>query len=176
MSNLRTSRLLLVPATAELVGMELRHPEMLGHAIQASVPANWPPEQVRAALPWFLTCLTADARLCGWLCWYGLCHQTGDALPVLVASSGFFGLPEQGTAEIGYSVLPQYQGHGYATEMVDRLAEWALSHPSVVQVAAEIPSENLASRRVLEKTGFLAVGPGRGRESERFERRAKPAV
>ena len=167
--NVQTPRFLLIPATAELVVLELNGPEALGRKLQAEVPTNWPPEQVREALPWFLGRLTADPSLSGWLGWYGLLSRA-DALPLLAASVGFFGPPEGGTVEVGYSVLPQFEGRGYATELVTALTAWALAQPDVLRVVAEADAENAASRRVLEKCGFGAAGPGREAGHLRFER------
>jgi GNAT superfamily N-acetyltransferase len=46
------------------------------------------------------------------------------------------GPPQDETSEIGYSVLPQFQGRGYATEMVGVLVKWAMGRPGVTRVAA----------------------------------------
>lgn len=93
----------------------------------------------------------------------------GAAAPVLVASGGFLGPPQDGTAEIGYSVLPQFQGWGYATEMVGGLVGWALGQPGVVRVAAETEWANPASVRVLSKAGFVPSGPAAESGGARFE-------
>ena len=73
----------------------------------------------------------------------------------------------EGTAEIGYSVLPQFQGRGYATEIVVGLVRWALGQPGVARVVAETEWANPASVRVLTKAGFapagLATEPGGAR-------------
>ncbi|MDM7917667.1 MAG: GNAT family N-acetyltransferase [Methanosarcina sp.] len=44
-----------------------------------------------------------------------LLHQNASELPVLIGSGGFIA-HENGTLEIGYSVLSDYQNKGYATE------------------------------------------------------------
>lgn len=74
--------------------------------------------------------------------------------------------------EIGYSVLPQFQGNGYATEIVQGLIEWAFSQPAVQRVTAEPLSENAAFVHVLTKLGFAATGAGREPGSLHFERMA----
>lgn len=168
--KIQTSRLWLIPATAELVGLEISSREAFGQALGAKVPADWPPELLVDALPWFLRQLEADAQLTGWLCWYGVCREGEDDKPVLAASGGFFGPPQEGTVEVGYSTLPQFQGRGYATEMVEGLVNWAMSQPTVRRVIAEANSSNKASLRVLEKLGFAQIGIGRGPDSLQFER------
>ena len=67
----------------------------------------------------------------------------------------FKGLADDGTVEIGYGILEEYQNRGYATEAVDAAAAWALKQPAVSRVEAETDPGNIASQRVLEKAGFI---------------------
>ena len=83
----------------------------------------------------------------------------------------FKGLGANGTVEIGYGVLEEYQGHGYAAEAVDAVVVWALKQPDVIRVEAETAPDNLASQRVLEKSGFLPSGTI-GEDGPRFFRNA----
>ncbi len=71
---------------------------------------------------------------------------------------------ENGVVEIGYGVSPAFQGRGYATEMVDALTTWLLGRPDVTRVTAECLETNVASARVLQKTGFELVGKKAGDE------------
>ena len=79
----------------------------------------------------------------------------------------FKGLKENGNPEIGYGILDEFQGQGYATEAVKLALKWAFSHPEVVAVEAESDPDNAASQRVLNKCGFLATGEI-GEEGPRF--------
>ena len=79
----------------------------------------------------------------------------------------FKGLHSDGTAEIGYGILEEFQGRGYATEAVKAALEWAFHHPEVTAITAEADSGNSASVRVLEKCGFTATGET-GEEGPRF--------
>lgn len=59
--------------------------------------------------------------------------------------------------EIGYSIHPEHWGFGFATEAVGAVTKFAASlHCGPVQ--ATVFADNPASRRVLEKLGFAAVG------------------
>jgi RimJ/RimL family protein N-acetyltransferase len=89
--------------------------------------------------------------------------------PILVAGGGFMGPPKGGVAQIGYSVLPQFQRQGYATEMVGGLVRWALAQPGVDRVAAETEWANPASARVLEKSGFRSTRSATVQGGARFE-------
>ncbi len=79
----------------------------------------------------------------------------------------FKGLKGNGNPEIGYGILDEFQGQGYATEAVKLALKWAFDHPKVLAVEAESDPDNAASQRVLEKCGFLATG-AIGEEGPRF--------
>ena len=79
----------------------------------------------------------------------------------------FKGLREDGVAEIGYGILEEYQGRGYATEAVQAACHWAFLHPVVRSLEAETDAGNAASQRVLEKCGFRPNGI-LGEEGPRF--------
>lgn len=79
----------------------------------------------------------------------------------------FKGLDASGMVEIGYGILEEYQGQGYATEAVGAAVLLALQQPGVSRVEAETGPDNQASQRVLEKCGFLPAGTV-GEEGPRF--------
>ncbi len=83
----------------------------------------------------------------------------------------FKGLSPDGAVEIGYGLLPEHWGKGYATEAVRAVTEWALAQPGVKTVEAETEPGNAASQRVLAKAGFLPTG-AMGEEGPRFARTA----
>lgn len=101
--------------------------------------------------------------------WYAVWIMERKDDGVTVGDLSFKGLNADGSAEIGYGVLPEYRGLGYATEAVDALARWALCQSGVCRVEAETESGNRASQRVLEKCGFAPTGVV-GEEGPRFVR------
>ena len=70
----------------------------------------------------------------------------------------FKGIDESGSAEIGYGIVENHRGYGYATEAVSAAASWALEQKSINRVTAEVDKDNIASIRVLEKSGFVPTG------------------
>ena len=73
----------------------------------------------------------------------------------IMGDMGFKGGPnEEGIIDLGYSIVPSYQGKGYATEMGKAMADWGLSQLNAKQVIATCNPDNFASIRVLEKIGF----------------------
>ncbi|WP_267640760.1 GNAT family N-acetyltransferase [Haloarchaeobius amylolyticus] len=63
-----------------------------------------------------------------------------------------------GRARLGYWVVPEHQGEGYATEMVDLVVEYAFDELRLHKVTADTLAANEASQRVLEKLGFDREG------------------
>jgi ribosomal-protein-alanine N-acetyltransferase len=85
-------------------------------------------------------------------------HQVVETSSGLVVGGvGFHGPPKDGEVEIGYGIVPTRQGRGYATEAVSMLVSLALRMPEIVGVVASTDVDNVASQRVLEKTGFQLV-------------------
>jgi RimJ/RimL family protein N-acetyltransferase len=78
----------------------------------------------------------------------------------LVGLGGYKGPPNEGSIEIGYSVLAQYRRQGLASEAVHALVDFAFTDPEVQQVTAETFPALIASVGVLEKCGFELIGPG----------------
>ncbi len=66
--------------------------------------------------------------------------------------------PSGHQAELGYNLGRAFWGHGYATEAVRGLTDWALAQPSIYRVYALHDVDNPASGRVLEKAGFVREG------------------
>ncbi|MBN8825451.1 MULTISPECIES: GNAT family N-acetyltransferase [unclassified Spirosoma] len=72
-----------------------------------------------------------------------------------VAEAKFKGEPDEtGTIEIGYGTYSAVHRQGYMTEMVGGLLKWASEQPDVQRVVADTQAENVASQKVLEKSGF----------------------
>lgn len=78
----------------------------------------------------------------------------------------FKGPVKNHAVEIGYGILPEYEGKGYMTEAVRAMTQWAFRQKDIIFVEAETDPENAASQRVLEKCGF--VPDGTGKEGPRF--------
>ena len=84
-----------------------------------------------------------------------------------VGDLSFTGRRADGSAEIGYGILEEYRGRGYASEAVEAAVAWALEQSGVRRVEAETEPGNFRSRRVLEKCGFVPTGTI-GEEGPRF--------
>lgn len=65
------------------------------------------------------------------------------------------------SATIGYKLLPEYTGRGYASEAVKRLTDEAVFSEKLHRIVAYVQPDNAASLRVLEKCGFEFEGVAR---------------
>jgi RimJ/RimL family protein N-acetyltransferase len=64
---------------------------------------------------------------------------------------------DPGRAEIGYTLSPAHHGNGYATEAVAALVAYAFGALGVNRIQATADERNVASIRVAERLGFVAV-------------------
>ena len=63
---------------------------------------------------------------------------------------------EDGTeVRLGYFLAETSWGMGFATELVEGLVQWCRAQPGLRSLAGGVSADNPASRRVLEKNGFL---------------------
>ncbi len=73
--------------------------------------------------------------------------------------AGFKGAPgPYGSVELGYGIDPAWQGHGYMTEAVGALIDWAFQDRRCQRVTAETLAQNYGSIRVLQKNGLVCSG------------------
>ena len=98
--------------------------------------------------------------------WYAPWKMTLKNDDTYIGNLSFKGPAQDNVVEIGYGILPDQEGKGYTTEAVQAMTQWAFGNADVVFVEAETEPENRASRRILEKCGF--VSNGEGQEGPRF--------
>jgi RimJ/RimL family protein N-acetyltransferase len=141
LAPLQTARLRLEPVTAEAARA------VIAGDFSGLKPAEgWPHEDtadglamvVKTGIPlsWFIVADGAVIGDCG-------LHGPVD---------------EAGTAEIGYGLAAPSRGQGYGSEAVAAITGWLLARPEVRQLRACTLTDNVPSRRVLEKAGFSYTG------------------
>ena len=123
-----------------------------------------PSDELRAAYGEMLSGGKSDP---GNRVWYAPWSMVLKDAQEYVGDLGFKGPVKKHAVEIGYGVLPEYEGQGYTTEAVQAMTQWAFQQKDVVFVEAETDPENKASQRVLEKCGFVPDGTT-GEEGPRF--------
>lgn len=75
-------------------------------------------------------------------------------------------------AELGYLLQPEYWDQGFGNEIAEVLLEVALGDPELTRVFAITDPQNIASRKILLKNGFVSeeIGEMDGLPSEIFGR------
>ena len=170
--KLSTNRLELIAATPDHICAELEAPKHLAFLLNSQVEPGWPPgEYDRGAQEFFRDRLIeGGVAVIGWYTWYAIRRGSPDQPSVVVGACGYFGPPsEGGEVEIGFSVMPAWQGMGYATEMARALIGHALTDSRVRKVIAHTTADNVASSKVLEKCRFVFVCTNEESGNKRFE-------
>jgi RimJ/RimL family protein N-acetyltransferase len=147
-----TARLRLVPATVELVDADLDG--RIGQALAADVPADWPPEFHGEQQLRFTRQALAEPDAAGWWSHYVVVADP----PTVVGTCGYKGPPQDGTVEVGYSVVPSWQRRGLATEATRGLVEEAWRRGADRVVAHTLP-DRAPSIALLRNAGFAPADP-----------------
>ena len=84
--------------------------------------------------------------------------ELNDGTGTMIGNLSFKGINEEGIVEIGYGTNSGYEGQGYMTEAVSAVVRWAADLEGVKLIEAETEASNSASKRVLEKAGFVPNG------------------
>lgn len=96
----------------------------------------------------------------------GMQSQTHLAWAIISKETGaFMGngslwnlIPEHDRAELGYILTPESWGKGTATEINTALVQFGFTTMGLHSIEAQIDPDNMGSRRVLEKLGFVQEG------------------
>ena len=123
--------------------------ETAARLLGAALSADWPQPDLLDILPMQAAAGPGGER-------FGVWVMIERRSTTVVGDLGFMGPPgEDRGVEIGYCVVPDRRGRGYASEAVAALVGWALAQPGVASVAARCDVVNVPSIRVLERAGFL---------------------
>lgn len=76
--------------------------------------------------------------------------------PKLIGIIGHYRInPEHFRAEIGYMLLPEYQGKGITSEAIKEVINYGFKVMKLHSIEAIIDPENFGSEKVLQKNGFV---------------------
>jgi RimJ/RimL family protein N-acetyltransferase len=157
---IESERLKMIPLTHQL--LQLLHSTRA--AMEKSLGLNISNMQVDA----FYANEVEDAMLNFWLPktlahpeaykWYTSWEIVLRSTNTIIGGMGFAGEPnEMGEAEIGYMIDQQYQNKGYASEALKLLTNWAFGHEKVEAIIVHTYEDNLPSRKILTKNGFVEI-------------------
>lgn len=166
--RIRTDRLDLIPATIAILESDRDDRRTLARLLNAAIPASWPPPLLDEGTLREFFRMIAERSDPLFICWYWIRDDPVSGERILIGSGGISSSPAaKDTVLIGYSVLDEFQGRGYATEAVRGMIPVVFSIPGIRRIMATTYPDFAASIRVLEKCGFVYAGgapPGEGIE------------
>jgi len=87
-----------------------------------------------------------------WLYWV-ICFKDN---PMLIGTICLWNLNEvENKAEVGYELIPKYQGKGIAQEVLSKIIEFGFDVVQLNKIEAYTHKENLSSTKLLEKFNFV---------------------
>jgi [ribosomal protein S5]-alanine N-acetyltransferase len=169
--DILTPRLALIVISPTMLEAEKANNNSLGLLIRSSLPADWPPPHWEPHVFTFL--LDQYERFPELIAWNRyVAFLNPDGTRTLIGTLGAFqreGSPRE--CETGYSILPQYQGQGLATEAALALIEFIRKDLRITSVIAHTDPSLPASIRVMEKCGFVIDGEGEEAGTVRYRLR-----
>lgn len=152
--KIMTERLTLLPCSLEILNLMDSNLSELETLLNVKIPGAWPTKDLKEIILLFIENTEEDSTFLGWHVWIVIDNR----LKQVIGDIGFLGKPDNdGSVEIGYSIIPKLWRQGYATEAVKGLIGWVFNQPEVRRVIACCSEENKASIRVVEKAGFRQV-------------------
>ena len=82
--------------------------------------------------------------------WAAVLRETGQ----IIGWNGLEYLPETNETEVGYLFSRDFWGKGYATESASAIVRFGLKKVGLTEIIGLTDPENIASQRVLEKSGL----------------------
>ena len=101
-----------------------------------------------------------DARLPAWTpgSAHWLCLMVFDRATLQPLGVTGYIHREEDCAEVGFLFIPQAQGKGYGYESLRAVCDYAFQQGGIRRLVATVSVGNEASKRLLEKTGFIQEG------------------
>lgn len=85
---------------------------------------------------------------------FGRWAMVGKDSGAVIGSAGLKHLDDLGEVDVGYRLLPGYWGRGLATEATCALVDYGFRELHLSRIIGLVDAPNVASIRVLEKSGF----------------------
>ena len=85
---------------------------------------------------------------------------------VHIGAVGIYTNERKDTAELGWILNPSYHNRGYATEAARAVMDFAKTELNIRRFVAHCDTENAASRKVMEKLGFVRTSETGGRKNK----------
>jgi RimJ/RimL family protein N-acetyltransferase len=156
---IRTARLTIVPATADIARAAVTDRVRFAALLCATVTEQWPPEVLSDVEEYFASQIEANPGTFGMYCWY-IIAEPGELVSTrtLIGSIGTFPPGDDGVCMFGYAVLPDFEGRGVGREAARAFVAWLGARPEVRGIRADSFEGNTASGRILTGCGLSCIG------------------
>ena len=149
---IETERLQLILGTEEHFQAALKNEKSLLEILDVTAAKQW--NSFPEAVPFGYQMLKNNPQNAKW----GMHFFVHKADKKLIGIGGYKGFPgEDGVAEIGYEISPEYQRKGLATEAAQAMIASAFKHEFVKNVDAHTLAEENPSTGVLRKCGMKKI-------------------
>ena len=144
---IKTSRLILrtiIPADIDHVYAGLSHPNVVRYyGFRCN---NY--EDAQRQMQWY-----ADLEDAGTGKWWAICSGIDQGF---LGAAGFNDLNKShAVAQIGFWLLPEAWGNGYMKEALPFIIQYGFDKMNLQTIVAEVESNNISSKKVLESNGFI---------------------
>jgi ribosomal-protein-alanine N-acetyltransferase len=174
--EIRTVRLALIAITPDSIHAEQSANgdfHLLGQTIGCAIHPEWPPIHWEPhVLIFILDQFSAHPDQIGWHRYVALVEPDGSR--TLIGCLGAFAKDPLTTCEIGYGVLPSFEGRGYATEGTRALIHHLRSDTHLTSIIAHTFPSLPGSIRVMEKCGLVFDGDGEEPGTIRYRLNLQP--
>lgn len=175
--EINTSRLVLIAMTPQSIRAEQDangNFHKLGDTIGCTVHAEWPPIHWEPhVLTFMLDQFTAHPDQIGWHRYVALPEP--DGRHTLIGCLGAFAKDDSpATCEIGYAILPSFEGKGYATEGTLAHIRFLRADTRINSIIAHTFPTLPGSIRVMEKCGLVFDGHGDEPGTIRYRLKLQP--
>lgn len=152
--KLQTERLLLIPYTKQIcIDILASNFSNLYH-MGLTKGISWPDNDVLETLPKIINNLSLVEAPTGFESWMIIKNDTKE----IIGEAGFKGYNSKGqNIDIGYGIIKEERGKGYAKEAATALIEWAFSNEKVTEITAECEFDNFNSIHLLQKLNFEEI-------------------
>jgi RimJ/RimL family protein N-acetyltransferase len=171
-----TPRLTLIAITPETLLSEKNGDGRLGELIQCVIPANWPHKDWEPHVFDFLLAHFAEhPEQIGWPRYVSFVPPDGRRTLIGTVGAGSkSGTPSE--CEMGWGILPPYEGRGFATEGARALIDFLRRDERIQSVIAHTFPSLARSIRVMEKCGMVPDGDGEEAGTVRYRLWLRPGL
>ncbi|HUC80547.1 MAG TPA: GNAT family N-acetyltransferase [Flavisolibacter sp.] len=150
--KLITERLVLIPFTINICTNILNNDYSDLELLHLKKGKGWPDEDVLDTLPRIVNNLNKVEYPTGYESWMIIKNDTLE----VIGDLGFKGFnPKEENIDLGYGLIKEERGKGYAVEAVREIIQWAFSTKIVKQITASCSTGNKPSINLLNKFNFI---------------------